>query len=120
MGAVHVTVAVVNPADDSKRREGLFLIDHRTMDCCVPAKWMCDIGIQPETTREMELPEGTKRNVPAGAAKIEFMGEIVGATVLFGNDDAQPILGLIALSSVGIEVDPKTQRLRRRSAVRLK
>jgi predicted aspartyl protease len=48
------------------------------------------------------------------------MGEIVGATVLFGSDDAEPILGVTALESVGIEVDPKSQRLKRLPAVRLK
>ena len=34
--------------------------------------------------------------------------------------NAEPILGVTALESVGIEVDPRTQRLKRLSAVRLK
>jgi len=53
-------------------------------------------------------------------AKLEFMGEFVGTTVIFGKDDAEPILGVTALESVGIEVDPQNQRLKRRPAVRLK
>lgn len=53
-------------------------------------------------------------------AQIEFMGEIVGSTVIFGPDDAEPILGVTALESVGIEVDPRSQRLKRLPAVRLK
>lgn len=48
------------------------------------------------------------------------MGYIVGTTVIFGADDAEPILGVTALESVGIEVDPRTQRLKRLPAVRLK
>lgn len=48
------------------------------------------------------------------------MGEFVGATVIFGNDDIEPILGVTALESVGIEVDPQDQRLKRLLAVRLK
>ena len=48
------------------------------------------------------------------------MGEIVGATVRFGPDDMEPILGLTALASVGIEIDPVSQRLKRRPAVRMK
>jgi hypothetical protein len=35
------------------------------------------------------------------------MGEIIGATIIFGKDDIEPILGVIALESVGIEVDPQ-------------
>lgn len=53
-------------------------------------------------------------------AQIEFMGEVIGATVIFGKDDVEPILGMTALESVGIEVDPRNQRLKRLPAVRLK
>jgi predicted aspartyl protease len=53
-------------------------------------------------------------------AEVEFMGEKVGATVIYGPDDAEPILGVTALKSVGIEVDPRSQRLKRLPAVRLK
>ena len=48
------------------------------------------------------------------------MGEIVGGTIIVGDADAEPLLGLTALESVGIEVDPLNQRLKRRPAVRLK
>jgi hypothetical protein len=48
------------------------------------------------------------------------MGEVVGATVICGNDDAEPLLGVTALGSVGIAVDPQNQRLKRLPAVRLK
>ena len=53
-------------------------------------------------------------------AEIEFMREIVGGTILFGAPGAGPLLGLTALESVGIEVGPVTQRLKRLPAVRLK
>ncbi len=48
------------------------------------------------------------------------MGEIVGATVGFGAEGVEPILGVTALESVGIEVDPLSQQLKRRPAVRMK
>ena len=48
------------------------------------------------------------------------MGEIVGATVGFGHDDVEPILGLTALMSAGIEMDPVSRRLKRRPSVRMK
>ena len=41
-------------------------------------------------------------------------------TIIFGNADAEPLLGVTALESVGIEVDPLNQRLNRLPAVRLK
>ena len=48
------------------------------------------------------------------------MGDTVGLTVIFGEDDCEPILGGTALESAGIEVDPVNQRLKRLPAVRLK
>ena len=48
------------------------------------------------------------------------MGEIVGGTVLFGDADTEPLLGMTALESVGIKGDPSSQTLKRLPAVRLK
>ena len=44
-------------------------------------------------------------------ADVEFMGEIVGGTIIFGEPGSEPLLGVTALESVGIEVDPSSQRL---------
>jgi len=44
----------------------------------------------------------------------------VWTTVIFGKDEVEPIQGVTALESVGIEIDPQNQRLKRLPAVRLK
>ncbi len=120
MGATHVTVAVCNPADPARRWEGLFLVDTGAIDCYAPAARLREIGIQPVGRRTDELADGSELALDVGVAQIEFMGEVVGATVIFGKDDAEPLLGVTALESVGIEVDPQNQRLKRLPAVRLK
>lgn len=120
MDAIHVTVAVVNPADPARRWEGLFLVDTDSIDCYVPGNRLREIGIEPDGQRTYELADGTELALDIAVARIEFMGEFVGATVIFGKDDAEPLLGVTALESVGIEVDPQNQRLKRLPAVRLK
>ena len=120
MGATHVTVAVSNAADPNRRWEDLFLVDTRAIDCYVPASKLREIGIEPRGQRTYELSDGSEVVLDVGVAQIEFMGEVVGATVIFGNEDAEPLLGVTALESVGIEVDPQDQRLKRLPAVRLK
>jgi clan AA aspartic protease len=120
MGATHVTVAVCNPTNPKKRAEALFLVDTGALDCYVPAKMLRAAGIKPAGKRTYELADGTEITLRTGVAHIEFMGETVGATVIFGNDDAEPLLGVTALESAGIEVDPQSQRLKRLPAVRLK
>lgn len=120
MGATHVTVAVANPTDPQKRWEALFLVDTGATDCVAPASQLRAIGIQPRGKRTYELADGTEIILEVGVASIEFMGDVVGATVIFGQDDVEPILGVTALESAGIEVDPQSQRLKRLPAVRLK
>jgi len=119
-GMTHVTVMIRNPAEPQRTWEGLFLVDTGAVDCLVPGKHLREIGLAPKAKRTYELADGSERRMDITTAEIEFMGEIVGSTILFGSDDAEPILGVTALESVGIEVDPRTQRLKRLPAARLK
>ena len=120
MGATHVTVRITNPADSDRYWEGLFLIDTGATDSLVPRPHLEAIGLEPEGKRVYELADGSEIAVDIAVAKIEFMGEFVGGTIIFGDADAEPLLGVTALESVGIEVDPVNQRLKRLPAVRLK
>ena len=45
-------------------------------------------------------------------ADIEFMGKIVGVTIVFGEADAEPMLTVTALEEEGIEIDSSTQTLK--------
>ena len=120
MGATHVTVAVRNPAEPHRAWEVLFLVDTAATDCLVPGQHMESIGLMPKGQRFYELADGSKIKIDNTTADIEFMGEIVGGTIIYGEVNAEPLLGLTALESVGIEVDLLNQRLKRLPAVRLK
>lgn len=120
VGITQVTAAVRNPARPQKLWEGLFLVDTGAIDCMVPGKHLKALGLKPRGKRTYELADGSEVTLNVTVAEIEFMGDTVGATVIYGPDDAEPILGVTALESVGIEVDPRSQRLKRLPAVRLK
>ena len=120
MGATHVTVTIRNPAAPHRTWEGLFLVGTGATDCLVPRPHLEAIGLEPKSQRTYELANGTELKFDITTADIEFMGEIVGGTIIFGDAGAEPLLGGTALESVGIEVDPLNQRLKRLPAVRLK
>ena len=120
MGATHVTVTIRNPAEPDRSWEGLFLVDTGATDSLVPRPHLEAIGLKPKGQRVYELADGREITMDITTADIEFMGEFVGGTILFGDVDAEPLLGVTALASVGIEVDPTNQRLKRLPAVRLK
>lgn len=120
MGTTHVTVTIRNPARPKKSWEGLFLVDTGAIDSLVPGIHLKSIGLAPKGQRTYELADGSEVKMDITTADIEFMGEIVGGTIIFGDKDTEPILGVTALESVGIEVDPRNQRLKRLPATRLK
>lgn len=120
MGATHVTVTIRNPGEPGRCWEGLFLVDTGATDSLVPRPHLEAIGLRPKGRRVYQLADGSEIVMDITTGDIEFMGETVGGTILFGAADAEPLLGVTALESVGIEVDPLNQRLKRLPAVRLK
>ena len=115
-----VTVTIRNPADPDRAWEGLFLVDTGATDSLVPRPHLESIGLRPKGRRVYELADGSEITMEITTADIEFMGETVGGTILFGDANARPTLGATALASAGIERDPTNQRLKRRPSVRLK
>ena len=120
MGLTRVTTAIRNPAQPDRVWEGLFLVDTGATDCLVPRQHLESIGIVPQGQRVYELADGNEIRMDIAVAQVEFMGEFVGATIIFGDDRAEPLLGVTALESVGIEVDPLNQTLKRLPSVPLK
>ena len=52
-------------------------------------------------------------------AYIEFMGDLTAGRIIISDEGTNPLLGVTALESTGIEVDPVNQRLKRGARRRL-
>ncbi len=107
-------------AEPERTWEGLFRVDTGITDCMVPRQYLEAIGIVPQGQRLYELADGKSVRFDIAAARVEFMGEFVGTTIIFGDEGSEPLLGVTALESAGIEVDPRNETLKRLPAVRLK
>ena len=103
-----------------RRWEGRFLVDTGATDSLVPRQHLEGIGLAPEAQRTYLLADGSEVRMDVAVARIELLGEIVGGTLLFGAADAEPLLGVTALESLGIEVDPLNRQLKKLPTVRLK
>ena len=119
MGATYVDVTIRNPADPGRTWTGAFLVDTGAFDSLVPRTHLEAIGLMPKGCREYALADGRKIELDITTADIEFHGEVVGGTIVYGEGDSEPLLGVTALESGGFEVDPRTQELKRLRAVRL-
>jgi clan AA aspartic protease len=120
MGLTHVQVTIRNPADRARSWEGAFLVDTGAIDSLVPRDRLEQIGLRPLGHRTYELADGRETAMDITVAELEFMGDVIGATIVIGGEGTEPLLGVTALESLGIEVDPTNQRLRKLPSIRLK
>src|SRR6266478_3276806 len=120
MGLVHVTVTLRAAEKSRKKYQADFLVDTGATDSLAPAADLRRAGIRRRGRMSYELADGSTVEYDFGLAEIEFMGELTSGRVIFGPDDAEPLLGATALESVGILVDPANRTLKRMPAIPLK
>ena len=120
MGVTHVTTTVRKITGGGKRYTAEFLVDTGAIDCLAPAEALRKIGIKPEGRQVYKLADGKPVEFDYGYARVNFMGAETISRIKFGPDGCEPILGVVALETSGIMVDPKTSMLRRVHAIPLK
>ena len=119
MGLSYVTVSLKAVAH-KKSYTANFLADTGATDTLAPAAALRKVGITPIGKTAYELADGSLQDYEFGLAEISFMGEITAGRVIFGPDSVEPLLGVTALESVGITVDPANRTLKRLPAIPLK
>jgi clan AA aspartic protease len=120
MGLIHVVVGLRSFGSANGTYEADFLVDTGATDSLAPAAELNKIGVQPVGRTAYELANGVVEEYAFGLVEITFMGEVTAGRVIFGPDNAEPILGVTALESVGIIIDPANRTLKRLPAIPLK
>lgn len=120
MGLIRVTATLRASPSSKKTFRGEFLVDTGATDSMVPASELKGIGIKPVGKIAYELADGTIREFQFGTAVIAFMGDITAGRIIFGPEGAEPILGVTALESTGVILNPKDHSLKRLPAIPLK
>ena len=119
MGLTHVAVAVRN-AGSNESYTAQFLVDTGAVDSLAPAVELQRMGIKPSGKRVYELASGEHVEYEFAWAEFSLLDETITTRIVFGPDNAEPILGVLALESVGLVVDPVTNNLKRLDALPLK
>lgn len=120
MGITRVNVKIRNPAEPDRVWEGPFLVDTGAIDCLVPRQHLEAIGLMPKGHRVYSLADGSEVRMDITTGDLEFMDEIVGGTIVYGEPNAEPLLGVTAMESAGVEVDPHNQTLNKLPMIRLR
>jgi predicted aspartyl protease len=119
MGLTHVVVKIGNLGSDDFY-DANFLVDTGAVESMARASELKRVGIKPVGKRTYELASGELRDYEYGLAQLRFMDEITSTDIIFGPENAEPILGVLALEGAGFIVDPKSQTLRKLRARPLK
>jgi predicted aspartyl protease len=119
MGLTHVAVKIGN-LGSGNLYDAKFLVDTGAVESMAPASELRRVGIEPVGKRTYELASGELREYEYGLAELRFMDEITSTDIIFGPENTEPILGVIALEGAGFIVDPKNQTLRKLRARPLK
>jgi predicted aspartyl protease len=120
MGYTHVTAAVSNLQKSRPAYTASFLVDTGAIVCLASETELRAAGIEPEGRETYELANGSPVEYDYGFARISFMGSDTVTKIIFGPPGVEPLLGVTALESVGIGVDPVSQTLKRYTAMPLK
>ena len=120
MGLTKVTTKLISLDAPGGSYEELFIVDTGASDSMAPEDELAKIGVSKIGKMSYELADGTIREFAYGLVRIEFMGEVTAGRVIFAAPGTEPILGVTALESVGITVDPADKTLERLPAIPLK
>ena len=105
MGAFHVNITVSN-REGTTSRDVSALVDTGAFYTLLPSNILAELGITPTRTRTFNVADGRSVEMPFGEAMVEYGGEEVSTYVVFGPDNARPLLGAYTLEALALQVDP--------------
>jgi predicted aspartyl protease len=119
LGLTHVAVTIKSAGSNDSYTAN-FLVDTGAMDSLAPASELKRMGIKPSGKRKYELANGEVAEYEFTWAEFSFLDDTINSRIIFGPENAEPTLGVLALEAVGLIVDPVTQTLKKLYALPLK
>ena len=120
MGLIRVPVSLRTLEGNGESYSADFLVDTGLTDTLVPASELRRLGVRVIDRRRYELADGGVREYEIGLARVELLDGMTAGRIVFGPDDAEPLLGMVMLESLGFTIDPVTQTLKRLPLLPLK
>ena len=110
MGAFKERVHIAD-RDGQNGRDFEALVDTGAAYSLLPETVLHGIGIEPFDTMAIQYGDGGLDRRPIGRAEAEIDGRSAETIVIFGPDNAQPLLGAYTLQGLRLMVDSPNERL---------
>jgi len=113
MGHTTAAVKICSPQDGTKCVETELIVDTGITYTWIRRERLEAIGVKPSKARKFRTIEGRTIEREVGEAVIECLGERAMSIVVFAERDDVEVMGVVALESLALEVDPVTQQLKK-------
>lgn len=113
MGFTYVKMLVCNPFEEERQKEVELLVDTGAIMSVIPHQILEELGIRPVKRDSFRVFGGGGIDRDVGPLLLKYEDRIAFTQVAFGEKDDTPVLGAIALESLGYQVDPVTKKLKR-------
>ena len=110
MGTFRVDIQV-SDREGARARDVAALVDTGAFLTMLPTSLLTGLGIVPTKTETFSLADGSTVQMETGGAVIHLNGDHVTTIVVFGPDDAEPLLGAYTLEGLALTVDPRNSQL---------
>ena len=101
----------ISSMDGERSRDIEATVDTGAAYTTLPARLLRELGVEPMGQRRFLLADGRRIEMDYGRAWVTIDGDSEVTIVVFGEDDAPPLLGAYTLEGLALAVDPTEQRL---------
>jgi clan AA aspartic protease len=117
MGETKIRVSIKSRPEDANKIVLEAAVDAGATYSWIPRTLMAKLGIRPSRRVKFKTIEGRVIERDVGHLFIEWNGETAPTTIVFAEEGDQTVIGLHALESLGLEVDPVTREVRKSEAL---
>jgi clan AA aspartic protease len=112
LGYVRVKASIANPTDSTRRIELECLVDTGAIYTMLPKDLLRKIGVGTSGSRRFKLANGKVEEYEVGEARVEVEKTAATSLIVFGPENATPLLGVTTLELLGLQVDPLSGHLK--------
>ena len=110
MGVFRCSITV-SPITGPDSRMSEAIVDTGASYTIIPGQLLRQLGIQPKRTDVFMMADGSRREETIGEARVTVNGRDAVTPVIFGSDQALPLLGAVTMQELNLAVDTRGERL---------
>ena len=111
MGLFSVEVSISNYERPERQITLKALVNENRFFSILPLSMLRDLEVTPSGQRNIRFPDGIVRRTNVGMARVQVDDREAPTQVIFGEEDAQPLLGRLTLGGLLLVVDSTEGKL---------